>query len=51
MVNSSQKILVNSVGQAWFIGFIVAISILLLLNTLAKYTKVEFYNKIFCPSN
>ena len=46
------KLYINSVGQYWFFGFTLAIFIFfILLPSLAKYTKISFYDKIFCPQD
>ena len=44
-----KKLIVNSVGTAWFIGFALAVFIIILLNTVSKHIKLELYNKVFCP--
>lgn len=44
------KLIINTVGQAWFTGLILAIAIIMFLNILSRYLNFEYYNKIFCPN-
>jgi len=48
---SKPKIKLNSTGEAWFMGFSFALFLTLTLSTIARYIKLEFYNKVFCPED
>jgi uncharacterized integral membrane protein len=43
-----ENITVSTVGTAWFIGFVVAILLIIILNVISQNIDTNYYNKIFC---
>lgn len=44
----ANRLVINTTGTAWFLGFSLAFISLLILLLIKNYTKLGFYDKIFC---